>query len=155
MKRNTLFIVSWAFRLFIDFIGYVGLLLIVYELVAYISSSRWVLIDRLANSISITLTLFSAMVTAGSVYFYNEKPNPPEKVSVYFAAPLIILMCFIAMFVYIRTRALPANVVNGFALMAIAGALYRLHINPVNDRRAFWKPIEKANGKIYDKYLGE
>lgn len=65
--------------------------------------------------------------------------TPPEKLSVFLWSPIILFMCVIAIIYFFKHGSLPANTVNGFALLAIAGALFRIQLYPLKDGRLFWE----------------
>lgn len=136
-KDDVAFIISWLFRLFVNFIGFLGIILILYEIIAIHYSSRWSILDLHSNNISIIFTFLGVILTALSAYFYTEKPKPPEKISIYFVAPSIIISCGVAIYFFIKNGSLPTNISNGFALLAIAGALLRIHTNPIQDERLY------------------
>lgn len=132
--NNIKFIISWSFRLFVNIIGVLGLVLIAYEILALVFKSRWELLDNIAFFLSTLFTLIGVMLTSLSIYFYSEKPSPPEKI----VAPVVIISSLISIFTLFKTNTLPANIVSGFALLAIAGALLRIHTNPLKDDRLYW-----------------
>lgn len=138
-KGNITFVCSSIFRLFINFIGFLGIISIAYEILAIFSDSRWPLLDKIALYVSIIATLLGTIATALSVYFYsNGTTSPPERLSVYFTAPAIILSCIVALIFFIKYGTIPVNIINGFALLAIAGALLRIQSNPAKDKKLFW-----------------
>src|SRR5574341_749050 len=91
-------------------IGFVGGLLVLYGAIAEYTGERWGPAERSASFLSAFVTLFGAIVTAGSIYLYSPSPRPPWQGSRYFLAPPVI---------------------NGFALIALAGALIRLVPHPM------------------------
>jgi hypothetical protein len=141
-KFSTItFVASWAFRISLNLVlGGFGIGLIVYELLAGWNGSRWSWLDSNAPYISTLFTLIGTICTAASIYFYTEKMTPPEKLSVYLWSPIILFMCVVAMIYLLKNGSLPANTVNGFALLAIAGALFRIQPHPLKDSSIlFWE----------------
>ncbi|HJW86481.1 MAG TPA: hypothetical protein VJ440_07605 [Candidatus Brocadiaceae bacterium] len=143
LKDNVLFVLSCGFRLFITFIAFIGIVLIVYELIALYYASRWPVLDTIAIYISNILTLLGTLFTALSIYFYSERPSPPEKISVYFTAPVISIACLGTLVYFLKTGTVSSHIVNGFALLAIAGALLRVQPNPLMDERLYWRRTTK------------
>lgn len=138
-KNNFSLVASWGFRLFINFVAFVGLALIGYELLAIVAQSRWPALDTVATYIGTILTISGTLCTALSIYFYSDKPTPPEKISIYVTAPIVSTACVIAIWHFVRTGSMPPHILNGFALLAIAGALLRIHPHPLKDERIYWK----------------
>ena len=142
-KENLFFYLSWLFRLFIDVIGYSGLAMIVYEMLTIYSGQRWGFIDNTAYYVSTILTFISTILTALSVYYYDSSRNPPEKISVYIGAPMVILASIIGLVLFLAHGKIPINVVNGFSLMAFSGALARIHKNPTLSKTTAWQGWNK------------
>jgi hypothetical protein len=135
---DLLLIASVAFRIFINFICFLGVFLIVYVILSTHYHSSWMLLDDIAPFVSALFTLVGTALTAVSVYFYRRGMSPPEKLSVFVFAPVVVISCGIAAYFLFQYHQLPQNVVNGFALLAIGGALNRLHRNPGGNRRIYW-----------------
>ncbi|HEY9825254.1 MAG TPA: hypothetical protein V6D19_07385 [Stenomitos sp.] len=134
------FVAAWAYRISLNIVlGGFGIGLIAYELWAGLNSSRWSWLDSNAQYISTWLTLLGTICTAGSIYFYTEKTTPPEKMSVCLWSPIILTMCLVSIFYLIIKGSLPSNTVNSFALLAIAGALFRIQPHPLQNCRLFWE----------------
>jgi uncharacterized membrane protein len=133
------FVASWTFRIFLNLVGAFGIGLICYELVASWNGSRWPWLDSNAPYISTLLTLLGTICTAASIYFYSEKMTPPEKMSVIVFSPIILFMCVVVMIYFLKNGSLPVNTINGFALLAIVGALFRIQPHPLKDSRLFWE----------------
>lgn len=112
-------------------IGFVGGLLVLYGAIAEYTGERWGPAERSASFLSAFVTLFGAIVTAGSIYLYSPSPRPPWQGSRYFLAPPVIIGSVVALVSLFRLGALPNPVINGFALIALAGALIRLVPHPM------------------------
>jgi hypothetical protein len=134
------YLISWGFRILINVVfGGFGLGFIIYEGIATSTGSRWSFLDSHAQQISTFLTLLGTFCTAGSIYLYSQNENtPPEKLSVYITAPIILFMCTVAMIYFISNGDLPVNTINGFALLAVGGGLLRAQPNPSKDSNIFW-----------------
>jgi hypothetical protein len=127
------FLAAWTFRIFLNFVGAFGIGLVGYEFVASWSGSRWFWLDSSAPYISTLLTLLGTIFTSASIYFYSEKMTPPEKMSKMVFAPIILFMCGVAIVYFLKNGSLPVNAVNGFSLLAIVGALFRIQPHPLKD----------------------
>ena len=133
------FILSLTLRLFLNFLAFSGIALVAYEIVASQLHSRWTALDHLASFSSALLTLCGTILTIiTGVYLSSTTPTPPELQTVYVTAPLFLLSSLIAIILLLWRGALPAHVVNGFALTTIAAALLRFQPNPIHDPRLFW-----------------
>jgi hypothetical protein len=129
----------------ISFIGYLGCMLIIYGLYSEIYDNRWLLIEKYADYLASIATLIGTMLTAYSIYLPNN-PRPPKEISKKIISPLVILAGLTAIFFMIYTgKQLPVYVLNGFALLAISGALLRLIIryNPID-----YEPSEVNNRNL-------
>ncbi len=136
--RTAIYVISWGFRVLVNVVfGGFGLAFILSD---QFSGSRWPFLETNASGISTVLTLIGTICTAGSVYLYSDKQNtPPEKLSVFLTAPIILIMCRFATFYFIKNGSLPSNTVNGFSLLAIGGALLRAQPNPSKDPEIYWR----------------
>lgn len=110
----------------INIIGFIGLILIIYSLIADYFNNSWEILDKLADEISKYFTLFGVILTSMSIYFpINQRK--PEAFSKLFSAPIVILFAMTTILVSVfGIYSVPRNVINGFALLAISGALFRL-----------------------------
>jgi uncharacterized membrane protein YfcA len=125
----------WAITLrkLVNGLGWMGVLLIVYGAVTAGTGSVWEPLERWVTPASSMLTLFGTVLTAASVYVYTANPRPPERFSRWISAPLVIVGCLVAAYVLERNGQLPPAIVNGFALIAIAGAFFRIQPSPAED----------------------
>lgn len=87
--RNTIFVVAWSFRIFVNGLAFFGISLITYAALSTYYNSSWPLIESWAPFISSILTLIGTIFTAASIYFYSENTTPPEKISIFITAPII------------------------------------------------------------------
>ena len=149
-SSTTSFVIAWTFRIFLTCVAFFGIVLIIYELLATWFVSRWLLLDSIATYISTLLTLLGTIFTAASIYFYSNQMTPPEKMSVFITAPIIIGVCLVAMIYFFSTGRLQGQVVNGFALLAIAGALLRIQPHPVKDSNLFWRTNQQVDPSARD-----
>jgi hypothetical protein len=138
-KKDMVFVIAWGFRLFVNFIAFVGVALISYELIAAHYASHWPVLDVIAIYLSTIFTLVGTIFMALSIYFYSVKPTPPEKISIYVTAPIVTAACLGTLIYFLKVGSIPAHVLNGFALLAIAGALLRIQPHPVKDEMLYWK----------------
>lgn len=114
--------ILWLFGMCL---GISGGMLVGYSAIATLTSSPWPVIERHGSFLSSLLTLVGTLVTASSVYFPIPGVRPALPLSTLFISPVVILASLVALFTLLRRHKLPANLVNGFALVAIAGALLR------------------------------
>jgi hypothetical protein len=110
----------------ISLFGYLGFFLIVYSMIAKNPNIEWLWLENVANKISIIATLLGVIICAISIYF-PINVRLPLPFSKYFSAPVVILGAFIGIIAYIFFKInIPHLMLNGFALLAISGALFRL-----------------------------
>jgi hypothetical protein len=110
----------------LNFFGSIGIVLIVYGVVASISKNPYPLLESIANWVALFATLVGVLFTAISIYF-PVNSRPPDKLSLYFTSPIVILAIAVALgYAFYTRKLLPPHVLNGFALLGIAGALFRL-----------------------------
>lgn len=124
--------VAWVFRIGVNIFAALGLSLIGYEIAASLSGERWAFMDVHAPSIGAFLTLVGALFTIVSVYFYTPRTTPPEWLSVWITAPILGAACIVTLAKLIAHGSISANVVNGFAILAISGALFRIQPHPLH-----------------------
>ena len=109
-----------------NFLGFSGVMFILYGVISRGTGSIWPVLEKWVNPISAFLTILATLITAASTYFYKPFTHPPETVSKYVSAPLVIASCIIAAIFLIVTGDIPPVVVNGFALLGISGGLFRI-----------------------------
>jgi drug/metabolite transporter (DMT)-like permease len=131
------------FRLCLNILGSLGLALIIYEVIKIFkpeAKSPW--FDDKASYLSTLLTLVGTLFTVGSIYYFPARTTPPETTSVIFTAPTVLVMCVIAIVYFFREKGkLPANIVNGFAILALVGSLLRTQPNPSQDPGIYWNNV--------------
>lgn len=125
-KEKSSNLLAITLRKFFNFLGFSGVMFILYGVVSRGTGSIWPILEEWVNPISAFLTIFAALITAASIYFYVPHIHPPEKFSKYVSAPLVIISCIIAEVFLLLTGSIPPVVVNGFALLGIAGGLFRI-----------------------------
>ncbi len=112
--------------LLINIIGFVGIALIAYGIVASLAHSPWPVLERLATGTATYATLAGALLTTISIYAPVDS-RPPDAVSKVFTAPIMIVGIVAAFgFMWFSPWQLPSHVVSGFAVLALSGALFRL-----------------------------
>ena len=117
-------------RKFFNFLGWAGVMFIIYGVVSQSTGSIWAPLERWVSPASAFFTLVGVVLTAASVYFYSPQNHPPELFSKFVSAPFTIAGALITIGWLIRNGAVPPVVVNGFALLGIAGGLFRIQRNP-------------------------
>lgn len=114
-----------------------GVTLILLGLVMEIYGLRNDALEWCAAFASSLLTFVGVLVTAGSIYLKSWVPSRPDPASTRFTAPFAIIACLMAILVLLWRGSIPTNVVNGFALIGLAGALLRIQPNRQNWGPAF------------------
>lgn len=110
----------------INVIGIAGVFLVTYSIVAQWTTSTWAVLEAIARATSQYVTLIGTILTAASVYVPPNQ-RPPDAFSRYFSAPAVIVAAALALgWSVLYAPALPPHLINGFSLLAISGALFRL-----------------------------
>jgi hypothetical protein len=107
---------------------WLGFIFVAYGTIASMTGEHWRPLEVIADPLSSALTIIGTAVTAGSIFFFDPKSDPPEPIS-YATVPLGLLACAIAL-AFLFAKGLSVIVVNGFAIMGLGGALLRIHPNP-------------------------
>jgi uncharacterized membrane protein YdcZ (DUF606 family) len=121
-----------TFRKSVAGLGWLGVFFIVYSANAEFNGHQFPFLEKWGPPLSICLTIVGTLLTAVSIYFYKEHnmPHRPEAFSRFVAAPIVICCCMLALW-FLATRGdLPVMLTNGFAMLGLAGALYRVQLNP-------------------------
>jgi hypothetical protein len=133
MRTDLLrYLMAAALRKLFNFLGYAGVILILYGVVSTVTQSTWPPLDHWIVPASAFLTLLGVILTAASVYRQPTQLHPPATFSVYVSAPAVILGCTAAIGVLLWRGSLPPVIVNGFSMLGIAGALFRLQRRPTD-----------------------
>jgi len=121
-------LISIILRKFFNGLGYSGLMFIIYGVISQGTGSVWPILEKWVNPISSFLTIIATLITAASIYFYSDVvTHPPERFSKYVSAPIVIVSSIIALVYLVRNGGdIPPVIVNGFALLGLAGALFRI-----------------------------
>jgi uncharacterized membrane protein len=123
-------------RYFFNGIGFLGVVILLYKLVAWWTKSSWIPLESSAIIVSSFLTILGTMLTALSAYPRifrspvapsNQEPTPFSKI---ISAPLVIFVCVVALYLILAGHGISQLVVNGFALLGVAGAFFRLQPRP-------------------------
>jgi hypothetical protein len=113
------------FILSINVLGFIGFSLIVYGIVLFYTGEKYRLLESAADAISVVSTLLGTGLTAASVWFPENK-RPPDELSKRIAAPLVIAGAILVSYLYFSGIIIPIHVINGFAVLGLTGALFRL-----------------------------
>lgn len=117
-----------VFRKLLNFLGFAGAIFILYG-VFNMYREEFRVLEALADWFSSFLTLFGAFLTAISIYLKGN-PKPPEYFSKFVSAPITIVCSVTAIFYLLLKGSLSPHIINGFALLAIAGGLFRIQAKP-------------------------
>jgi len=128
-KSSSLLAIS--LRKFFNFLGFSGVMFIIYGVVSQGTGSIWPVLEKWVNPISAFLTILAVIITAASIYLYKPYIHPSEKFSKFISAPVVIASCIIAEVFLISTGSIPPVIVNGFALLGISGGLFRIQSRTV------------------------
>ncbi len=123
-------LIAITLRKLFNFLGYAGVMFIIYGVVSEGTGAVWPPLEAWVNPLSAFLTLVGAVLTAASIYFYAPQTHEPELFSKYVSAPLTIAAGIGTIAWLFVQGSLPPVIVNGFALLAIAGGLFRIQRNP-------------------------
>ena len=141
MKENTLhklnIITKWAAIFGLSVLGGYAALLILYGVAVNYSPDyfRMKFLDEAAPWFSTFFTLLATLATACSAYFPPHSRRA-DIVSRYLTAPLVIIAVILSLlYVSVKKTLLPDHVLNGFALLAIVGALFRML--PFSEEKGF------------------
>lgn len=130
MDRHELLGVT-ARGLFVG-LGWSGATFIGYGLIASATAEPWPVVERIALPLSSGLTIVGAVVTAALIYIPLSEEHPPDLFSRALTAPATILGGVVALAVLLSTGTLPPVLVNGFALLGLAGGLLRIQRRPAS-----------------------
>lgn len=129
-RRATNGLLAVALRQFFNFIGYAGVLFILYGVISAGTGSVWPPLEKWVTPMSASLTIVGTILIAGSIYFYTPAVHPPERFSRYISAPSTIISGVLAIVFLLLYGSLPPVVVNGFAMLGIAGGFFRIKQRP-------------------------
>jgi hypothetical protein len=108
-------------------VGFLGGVFICYGIISETTKQPWPPLEKVALWLSSFFTVLGTVTTAASIYFYSPQTRPPEANSLYVTAPVVIVVGVAALYFLSVHGSLPPVVTNGFALLAIAGGLARIH----------------------------
>jgi len=117
-------------RHFFAFLGWLGAILILYSAASYATRQTWAPLEKWGGPGSSLLTVFATLIVAAAIYFPSTTIHPPDKFSHFVSAPIVIVSCIIAIMIWVFYGNLSTSVVNGFALLGLAGAFFRLQSKP-------------------------
>jgi hypothetical protein len=109
-------------------LGWLGAAFVAYGGIAMLSGQTWGPIETYAPLVSSFLTIVGTGMTAASVYFYVPNAPQPIDISTKVTAPIVLIACTICLITMVLVD-VPAVIINGFAMLGLAGALFRLRPN--------------------------
>jgi hypothetical protein len=110
----------------INCLGFIGVLLVLYGfIVRKDPKTQWRVLEDTATNCSNYATLIGTAVTAASIYL-PPNDRPPESLSFWITAPAVIVAVLFTFSYQWNGNSIPPHVINGFSILAIAGALNRL-----------------------------
>jgi cytochrome c biogenesis factor len=127
-RRKLNIIAKWAAIVGLNVVGGYAILLILYGMAVefYPDYFRMKFLDAAAPWFSTVLTLLATLVTAFSAYLAPHS-RQADVASKYVTAPIVIISILLAFtYIIVKRSLLPDHVLNGFALLAIVGVLFRL-----------------------------
>jgi len=129
MKEKVIQILNELFFWSLNFLGSLGIVLIAYGVYADFSDRLYDVIEDIADVVSLLATLATVILTAISVYF---RPNNREAsvLSKFVTVPVVVIAVLVAFAYYCvyMGDVLPQHILNGFAVLGLSGALFRLFI---------------------------
>jgi hypothetical protein len=123
-------LIADTFRKCVGGFGWLGLFFVGYSVNAELNGHRFAFLEKWGPPLSICFTILGTLLTALSIYFYKKAPNPPETFSRFISAPIVVIGCLLALGFLASRGDLPVMLTNGFAILGLAGALFRIQINP-------------------------
>jgi hypothetical protein len=109
----------------LNLLAFSGLAVIAYGVLAVAYRDTWGLLEKGVNIFALITTLLAALLTFISVYL-PPNTRPPEAVSKRYIAPFAIAIVVVTSLVLaLRPDLVHPHVVNGIAILAIAGSLFR------------------------------
>jgi uncharacterized membrane protein len=126
MKHGMfLLIIKQVVIIFLNLLGTMGMLLIIYGVVCQMTDTTWAPLETIAEWLSSSVTCLATVIVACTAY---QKPNQRKADfhSRVIVAPIVIL-CVIGAIVYMYMSGRPLHrfIVNGFAIASLAGAILR------------------------------
>jgi hypothetical protein len=116
---------SQAIHLVIIGLGFCGAAFVAYAVIVGLTGVPWPVAERIAGPASTFLTFVGTALTALSIYVPSGSVPPPQRLSLWITAPIVVTACALAAGAMLWFELSPV-LVNGFAIIGIAGALFRL-----------------------------
>lgn len=119
---------KWATIWGLNTAGVIGFLLIAYGYLQMRDPGNWSLpkVDAAATWLSNVITMLGLLITVCSVYF-RPHLRPPDWGTHYVVVPVFALpLIAYGVYLLVRFGPLPEHMINGFAIEAIVGGLFRL-----------------------------
>lgn len=109
----------------INFLAFSGFAIIFYGVMAQTYRDTWGLFEKAVGVFSTGSTLLGALLTFISVYL-PPNTRSPEAVSKKYSAPFcIVIVVITTVAIIFSPQSVHPHVVNGIAVLAIAGSLFR------------------------------
>ena len=111
----------------LNIMGIVGAALVVYGVIVLFTNTPWPPIEAIADWISSIVTLIATVIVALSVYLPPHH-RPPDKHSKLIISPLVVLavIAVVVLTVVWQGWPPPQQLTNGFAILGLSGALFRM-----------------------------
>lgn len=110
----------------IELIGFLGVAIMLYGVVAIVTNDTWGILEKIANYLAVIATSLGTVITALSIYL-PQNTRPPTEVSKRYTAPIVTVVALAVLIVYLyRPTLIHPHMVNGLAMLAISGGLFRL-----------------------------
>ena len=106
--------------------GIVGAMLVVYGVIVLLTNTPWPPLEAVADWIAFMVTLIAVIFVALSVYLPTHN-RPADKHSKLIVSPLIVVAVIAAVVLTAwRGWPPPKHILNGFAILGLSGALFRM-----------------------------
>lgn len=123
----------------INFLGFIGIVLIAYGAAVYFTGEKYKFLELAAEATANISTLLGVALTASSVWLPTNS-REPDDFSIFISAPIVVVAVVIVLIFYLFPSALiwvvsqfglegspviPSHIFNGLAVLGLAGGLFR------------------------------
>jgi len=123
----------------INFLGFAGIVLMIYGVAVYFTGEEYKFLELAAQATANISTLLGVALTASSVWLPTNT-REPDDFSIFISAPIVVATTVLVLVVYLVPSTLiwlvsligfkgnstiPPHIFNGFAILGLAGGLFR------------------------------